>query len=86
MENNQNTILIAHCSPRPTKLLVDYKSNFKKICLLIGPEGDFSTKEIEKAVTLGHTAVSLGDQRYRTETAGVLGCHLLHIQQQQNKI
>ena len=82
MENNENHILIAHCSPRPTKLLVDYKPNFKKICLLIGPEGDFSIKEIENAITLGHTAVSLGDQRYRTETAGVLGCHLLHIHQQ----
>ena len=86
LENNQNPILIAHCSPRPTKLLVDCKPNFKKICLLIGPEGDFSTKEIEKAITLGHTAVSLGDQRYRTETAGILGCHLLHIHQQKNKI
>ena len=36
LENNENHILIAHCSPRPTKLLVDYKPNFKKICLLIG--------------------------------------------------
>ena len=49
-------------------------------------EGDFSNEEIEKVITLGHTAISLGDQRYRTETAGVLGCHLLHVQQQQNKI
>ncbi|MFL2601530.1 MAG: RsmE family RNA methyltransferase [Flavobacteriaceae bacterium] len=86
LENNQNPILIAHCSPRPSELLVNYKFNFKKISLLIGPEGDFSNHEIEKAISLGHTAVSLGNQRYRTETAGVLGCHLLHIQQQQNKI
>ena len=64
--------------------MVNYKFNFKKICLLIGPEGDFSNEEIEKVITLGHTAISLGDQRYRTETAGVLGCHLLHVQQQQH--
>ena len=86
LENNKNPILIAHCSPRPSKLLVNYKLNFKKICLLIGPEGDFSNEEIEKVMTLGHTAISIGDQRYRTETAGVLGCHLLHVLQQQNKI
>jgi 16S rRNA (uracil1498-N3)-methyltransferase len=48
-------------------------------CVLIGPEGDFSTKEINQAKELGFHPVSLGNSRLRTETAGIVACHLLHI-------
>ena len=43
----------------------------KKITFLIGPEGDFSDKEIQLLAENGVKAVSLGSQRLRTETAGV---------------
>ena len=46
-----------------------------KILLYIGPEGDFSRDEIDLATSMGFTPVSLGKQRFRTETAGLLGCH-----------
>jgi 16S rRNA (uracil1498-N3)-methyltransferase len=39
--------------------------------ILIGPEGDFSPEEITFALQNGFTAISLGDQRLRTETAAV---------------
>lgn len=39
--------------------------------LLIGPEGDFTEREVEVAVHNGFTQVSLGNQRFRTETAGI---------------
>lgn len=39
--------------------------------VLIGPEGDFAPPEITSAKEKGFQAVSLGDQRLRTETAGV---------------
>ena len=43
----------------------------EKITFLIGPEGDFSDKEIQLLAEKGVKAVSLGSQRLRTETAGV---------------
>ena len=43
----------------------------KNITFLIGPEGDFSEKEIALLAENGVKAVSLGSQRLRTETAGV---------------
>jgi len=39
--------------------------------VLVGPEGDFSEAEIEMAAKAGFVAVSLGESRLRTETAGV---------------
>jgi len=51
----------------------------KRYCLLIGPEGDFSTLELENALKAGFQKVSLGKNRLRTETAGVVGCHILNL-------
>ncbi|MBC7923987.1 MAG: 16S rRNA (uracil(1498)-N(3))-methyltransferase [Ferruginibacter sp.] len=48
-------------------------------CVLIGPEGDFSAPEIKAAVEAGFRPVSLGESRLRTETAGLVACHLLHV-------
>ncbi|GGG53936.1 RsmE family RNA methyltransferase [Epilithonimonas arachidiradicis] len=42
-----------------------------QITFLIGPEGDFSDKEIQILAEKGIKAVSLGNQRLRTETAGI---------------
>ncbi|HEY4285615.1 MAG TPA: 16S rRNA (uracil(1498)-N(3))-methyltransferase [Puia sp.] len=47
--------------------------------ILIGPEGDFSPKEIESALKEGFLPVTLGDNRLRTETAGVVAATLLCI-------
>ena len=47
-------------------------------CLLIGPEGDFTQDEFDKAVKNGFRSVSLGDSRLRTETAGIAGCLILN--------
>lgn len=47
--------------------------------ILIGPEGDFSPKEIEMALTAGYHPVSLGANRLRTETAGIVAATLLCI-------
>lgn len=40
--------------------------------VLIGPEGDFSLKEIQNATENGYKAVHLGQSRLRTETAGMV--------------
>jgi len=47
--------------------------------VLIGPEGDFSRKEMELALKSGIIPVSLGPSRLRTETAAMVACHIINI-------
>jgi len=47
--------------------------------VLIGPEGDFSTKELSAAIDNKFKKVSLGESRLRTETAGIAACHILNL-------
>lgn len=58
------------------------KSEYKKgsnVTILIGPEGDFSKKEVELAIQKGFNPISLGKSRLRTETAGVVACHTISL-------
>lgn len=48
------------------------------ILLLIGPEGDFSDREIAKARAEGFAEVRLGARRLRTETAALYGCCVIN--------
>lgn len=66
----ENTF-VAHCDKNFEKIsLYDIKPT-EKSTFLIGPEGDFSPKEIQVLVDKKIKAVSLGKQRLRTETAGI---------------
>ncbi|MDE6928733.1 MAG: RsmE family RNA methyltransferase, partial [Muribaculaceae bacterium] len=47
--------------------------------ILIGPEGDFSPKEITAALEAGFRPISLGDNRLRTETAALVAADTFHI-------
>lgn len=47
--------------------------------VLIGPEGDFAPAELEKTRQQGYQTISLGTERLRTETAGLVACHTLHL-------
>lgn len=47
--------------------------------VLIGPEGDFSEKEIQQAVAAGFQMVTLGPNRLRTETAALTACQCLNF-------
>ncbi|MDA7777775.1 16S rRNA (uracil(1498)-N(3))-methyltransferase [Flavobacteriaceae bacterium] len=75
---------IAHCGSNPKKNLASYDLDEEEVTLLIGPEGDFSPLEIEEAEKSGFISVSIGNQRFRTETAGLLACHTVFLQQQKN--
>ena len=48
-------------------------------CVLIGPEGDFMHEEIDLAQSCDFQTISLGKSRLRTETAGIVACHILNI-------
>jgi 16S rRNA (uracil1498-N3)-methyltransferase len=71
--------LIAHCQEDDKKHLQDLIREKKKIMILIGPEGDFSKREIEEAISLEISPISLGESRLRTETAGVVACNNIAI-------
>lgn len=42
--------------------------------ILIGPEGDFTVDEFERAQKNGYKSITLGKNRLRTETAGLYAC------------
>lgn len=75
-----NQRFIAHCYDEASKKMLSslYQPN-QSTTILIGPEGDFSEEEIEKALKTGFTPVSLGENRLRTETAGVVACHTVNL-------
>lgn len=50
--------------------------------ILIGPEGDFSSEEINTAVENHFVPVSLGNSRLRTETAGLAACCWVYFSNQ----
>jgi len=62
---------IAHCEPGEKDHLFDAVPTTGSCWVAIGPEGDFTRSEIDAACALGASAVSLGEQRLRTETAGL---------------
>ena len=47
--------------------------------IIIGPEGGFTMEEVEHAKNYAFQMVSLGKNRLRTETAGIIACHILNI-------
>lgn len=51
--------------------LKDLDSNMKSITILIGPEGGFSEKEVQKAMDLGFKPITLGKRILRAETAAI---------------
>ncbi len=72
-------LFIAHCEELDKKSLAKTIKPNTKILILIGPEGDFSPLEIEKALAKSFTPVALGESRLRTETAGVVAAQTVAL-------
>jgi 16S rRNA (uracil1498-N3)-methyltransferase len=75
----EGTVCIAHCEPfdkssgqRKKNLLKSVINPSEKTTILIGPEGDFSSQEITKALEKNSIPISLGESRLRTETAALV--------------
>ena len=66
------TICIAHCEDQQKNTLKSVVNPSEKTTILIGPEGDFSSAEIKKALDKKFIPISLGESRLRTETAGIV--------------
>jgi len=74
-EQREGQLFIAHCEETEKRLLKNALELKKHVTVLIGPEGDFSTKEINLALQQNYIPVSLGNTRLRTETAAVVAAH-----------
>ena len=75
LQTTASVSYIAHCEntmKNPIKVAVLNQSN---CCILIGPEGDFTTEEIVWAIEKNIHPVDLGDARLRTETAALIALH-----------
>jgi 16S rRNA (uracil1498-N3)-methyltransferase len=71
---------IAHCYKDSERLLLSREVKpGTAVRILIGPEGDFSPEEVERALAVGYRPISLGDCRLRTETAALCACHTVHV-------
>ena len=71
---------IAHCEESGQKNNLSTFQSLNHSMILIGPEGDFTKREIELALQNNFIPVSLGETRLRTETAGIVAATLLcHI-------
>lgn len=69
---------IAHCiGEGERKSLSSLLPVNDAVMILIGPEGDFTEKEIHQAMDHSFLPVSLGNTRLRTETAGMVVAALL---------
>ncbi len=69
---------IAHCVEDEKQQLSSVILQLSPI-ILIGPEGDFTKKEIELALENNFRPVALGGTRLRTETAGIVAATFLAI-------
>lgn len=70
--NTKDDLFIAHCEEADKKSLAKELKPNTSSTIMIGPEGDFSSKEIEIALANNFIPVTLGESRLRTETAGVV--------------
>jgi len=70
---------IAHCEETTRNSFKNSVKPEKNIQILIGPEGDFSPNEIEIALKEGLLPVTFGENRLRTETAGIVAVHTVAL-------
>ena len=70
---------IAHCEHGAKEHLMKVKNTSNTWNVFIGPEGDFSPKEIQMANDKQLSNISLGESRLRTETAALLAVTALNL-------
>ena len=70
---------IAYCEDIEKSHLLKTAKPGEENLVLIGPEGDFSPEEVNLAFNYNFKAISLGESRLRTETAGVAACHIISL-------
>ncbi|AUC14473.1 16S rRNA (uracil(1498)-N(3))-methyltransferase [Tenacibaculum sp. SZ-18] len=77
--NKEGNLFIAHCYDGDKTSLKSFEFKGGRVTVLIGPEGDFSLKEVKEAVQSKLIPISLGSSRLRTETAGIVAVHSINL-------
>lgn len=70
---------IAYVDHKNPDTLFNKVHKAKNTAILIGPEGDFTKEEVILAENVGFKKISLGKNVLRTETAGLIACHAIHL-------
>jgi 16S rRNA (uracil1498-N3)-methyltransferase len=83
LEEKKATKYIAHCDDGSKISLQGSLASHNEVIILIGPEGDFSEKEILIALENKYIALTLGKNRLRTETAALTACQLISFLNEQ---
>ncbi len=74
--------VMGYCSPEVKR--VDFSNlcqGDSDVIVMIGPEGDFSSKEVKLAIESGFIPITLGKSRLRTETAAIYSVAAFHALQ-----
>ena len=75
-QQREGSLYIAHCYTEIARNdflnEIQQANDQQDITILVGPEGDFSIEEVNQALEKGFSSVSLGQNRLRTETAGLV--------------
>lgn len=75
-QQREGGLYIAHCYTEIARKdflnEIQQANDQQDITVLVGPEGDFSMDEVNQALEKGFSSVSLGQNRLRTETAGLV--------------
>ena len=78
-KNKEENKLLATCEDYQKKNIIKAYDSKKNNLIMIGPEGDFSKSELEKAKLADFQFVSLGENRLRAETAGIMACAIFSM-------
>lgn len=75
-QQREGDLYIAHCYTEIVRKdflnEIQQANGQQDVTILVGPEGDFSMDEVNQALEKGFSSVSLGQNRLRTETAGLV--------------
>lgn len=79
LKDFEGPLAIAHCEASERVAFSSYVAAASgPLCVMIGPEGDFSPEEIALAVEKGATPIHLGSSRLRTETAALAAVTMVY--------
>lgn len=70
--------LIGYCVGENRNQIKDIYKPKESVLIVIGPEGDFSEKEVQEALKNNFQTITLGKERLRTETAGLYVVNIIH--------
>jgi len=79
LQSTEKQRFIAHCHKTQKQQFFDVCKKNLSALIMIGPEGDFSSEEVQFAENQNFISVSLGQSRLRTETAGVVAVHTVAV-------